>query len=164
VFVTYGNGVRYCRWRSAQEGVAPDAYSLPTEAQWETAARGGKSELAYPWGAGVSAAVCNTLESGRGHTLPVHEGTGNGFGLVHIGSNIREWCRDFYSPSFYRLPDASRPNAEARNDTDLLNMRVVRGASFQDKAAELGRCAARNYAHPSGSCNDIGFRCVRVKG
>jgi formylglycine-generating enzyme len=163
VFVTYQDCLRYCRWRSEQEGLSPDAYSLPTEAQWEAAARGGRNDTIYPWGNEVSAAVCNTVESGRGRSVPVDQGTANGYGLVNIGGNVREWCRDVYADTFYSSREASRPDGTGPGEINIVNMRVVRGASFQDKAAELGRCAARNYAHPGNSYNDIGFRCVRKK-
>ncbi len=163
VFVSHEDCVRYCRWRSEQEGLPPDTYSLPTEAQWETAARGGRTDLIHPWGNEVSADCCNTVETGRGRTVPVDEGRGNGYRLIHIGSNVRQWCHDFYLPTYYSSPDATRPDPTGPRDIHLVKMRVVRGASFQDKAAELGRCAARNYAHPGSSCNDIGFRCVRKK-
>ncbi len=163
VFVSYQDCLRYCRWRSEQEGLPADTYALPSEAQWEAAARGGRDDAIYPWGNEISAAICNTVESGRGRTVPINEGPGNGYGLINIGSNIREWCRDFYLPNFYSLADATRPDTAGPGDVHPGNMRVVRGASFQDKAVELGRCAARNYAHPSNSCNDIGFRCVRRK-
>lgn len=163
VFVSHKDCLNFCRWRAEQEGVPPDTYSLPTEAQWERAARGGCPERLYPWGDEINSANCNTLECGPRRAVPIDEGTPNDFGLFHMGSNVREWCLDYYSADYYASMDALGPNPVGPKRMMLVNMNVVRGASFQDRAAELGRCAARNYAHPNSSSSDIGFRCVRVK-
>lgn len=162
VFVSHGDCLNYCRWRAEQEGMPPDTYSLPTEAQWERAARGGSPESLYPWGDEIGPAECNTLECGRGRVVPIDEGAPNDFGLFHLGSNVREWCLDYYSADYYGNMEAAGPDPTGPQRMMLVNMNVVRGASFQDKAAELGRCAARNYAHPDSSSSDIGFRCVRM--
>jgi formylglycine-generating enzyme required for sulfatase activity len=162
VFVSYDDCLRYCRWRSEKEGLPAGAYNLPTEAQWEAAARGGQTSV-YPWGDEITPDVCNTLEAGRGRTLPADQGARNGYGLVHIGGNVREWCRDYYLDGYYGSPEACGPDPAGPAHPGLLNVRVVRGASFQDKASDLGRCAARNYSHAAMSANDIGFRCVRKR-
>ncbi len=163
VFVSHGDCLRYCRWRAEQEGLAPDTYGLPTEAQWERVARGAVSEKLYPWGDEVGPDLCNTVECGRSRVLPVDQGPSNDFGLFHLGSNVREWCLDYYSADYYGIMEAAGPDPTGPHRTSLVNMNVVRGASFQDKATELGRCAARNYAHPNSSSSDTGFRCVRMK-
>jgi formylglycine-generating enzyme required for sulfatase activity len=164
VFVTYYDCLEYCRWREQQEGVAKGTYSLPTEAQWERAARGGSPDRLYSWGNEIILEACNTSEAQRGRTVPVDEGAPNGFGLFHIGSNVREWCLDRYSDMYYGTRDASGCDPAGPQSAMMVTMHVVRGASFQDPAMELGRCAARNYAHPKNSSSDIGFRCVRRHG
>lgn len=162
VFVTHAECLEYCRWRAEQEGVSLDTYTLPSEAQWEFAARGGHPDRLYPWGSDIRRELCNTLECGRGRTVLVDEGAPNGFSLLSMGSNVREWCLDSYSPTFYVSGASRLKNPVAQPQLDLVYMYVVRGASFQEKADELGRCTARSYAHQSSSSDDTGFRCVRV--
>lgn len=162
VFVTYEDCLNYCRWRAMQEGVPPETYCLPTEAQWERAARGGYPDRQYPWGDEILAGACNTVELNRRHTVPVDEGIPNDFHIFHMGSNVREWCLDRYLNTFYQTAAAKVRDTKGPQEIMFVNMRVVRGASFQDSASELGRCAARNFAHPKNSANDIGFRCVRI--
>lgn len=163
VFVSYGDCLNYCRWRAEQEGLPLDTYSLPSEAQWERAARGASHDKLYPWGDEIITTHCNTLECDRRRALPVDAASPSDIGLFYIGSNVREWCLDYYSAGYYGSMEAVGPDPRNLQQTMLLGMNVVRGASFRDKAAELARCAARNYAHPNSSSSDIGFRCVRVK-
>jgi formylglycine-generating enzyme required for sulfatase activity len=161
VFVTYQDCLDYCRWRAEQEGVPAGTYTLPSEAQWERAARGGYPGRSYPWGNEITAELCNTADTGRGRAVPVNAGQPNGFGLFHMGSNVREWCRDYYSEDYYSTAEAAGPDPVCATRRTLAQMRVVRGASFADLAERQGRCAARHCAHPSSSSNDMGFRCVR---
>lgn len=163
VFVTYGDCEAYCRWRSKQEGVSEGTYRLPTEAQWEVVARGGTLDQTYPWGDEINITICNTREGRRGRAVSVGKGVPNGYGILHIGDNIREWCLDWYMANYYAQLDASGRNPSGPAASAFGNrLRVVRGASYQDSANQLGRCAARNYCHPNSSSNDTGFRCVRL--
>ena len=165
VFVSYGQCLEYCAWRSEREKLPPNSYTLPTEAQWECAARAGLTGAKFPWGNEPGdGGHFNTLESERGRALPVNAGTPNGYGLHFMGSNVREWCLDWYSPTWYSAIEATLPDPIAPRPVMLVNMRVVRGAAFQDRLTELGRCSARNYAHPESAGSDTGFRCVRRMG
>ena len=162
VFVTYAQCMEYCAWRTEQEKLPPGAYTLPTEAQWECAARGGLDGKVYPWGDGeADFEYVNTLDAGRGRAMPVNKGKPNGFGLRYMGSNVREWCLDWYHPTWYSNIEATSPDTEGPRPLLLVNMRVVRGASFLDPVRELGRCSSRHYAHPESAGSDTGFRCVR---
>jgi formylglycine-generating enzyme required for sulfatase activity len=162
VFVTYEKCLEYCRWRDQREGVPPGSYCLPTEAQWEFAARGGFENRIYPWGNEVAPGDCNTYDAGLGRTVAVDDGRPNGFGLYHMGSNVREWCRDWYSDGYYATREATGPDPTGPGKFQIFNFRVVRGASFRDEAQDFSRCAARHSAHPPSSSDDIGFRCVRA--
>lgn len=162
VMVSYQDALSYCRWRSQQEGVHLETYTLPTEAQWERAARGGFPDRVFPWGDVISRELCNTQEAGLGRTLPITDAHPNGFFLYHIGSNVREWCWDYYSATYYaqKLLHWFEPRGPAFQLFETL--RVVRGASFLEPAESLGRCAARGRADHRGKQTDIGFRCVRA--
>jgi formylglycine-generating enzyme required for sulfatase activity len=162
VFVTYLDCMNYCRWRSQREGLPSDIYLLPSEAQWEFVARKGNDEKLYPWGDEINPEICNTLECQRGHPLPVRDGKPNGLGLMYIGSNVREWCCDLYLSAYYTMGESRGRNPAGPKGPFPVRMHVVRGASFQDNAEELGRCTARNFAHVNSSSNDTGFRCVRL--
>jgi len=162
VFVSYQDCLDYCDWRSEQEGLKQGTYSLPTEAQWEKSARGGYQQRLYPWGHELVANAYNTREADLVRTLAIDKCIPNGFGLYHMGGNIREWCFDYYLENFYTTRAATILDPEGPQRSLSIIMNVVRGASFQDLAADLGRCAARNYAHPSNSSSDTGFRCVRL--
>lgn len=161
VFVTHADCLAYCRWRSQQEGLPDDAYSLPTEAQWECAARGGLPDTIYPWGNELRAERYNTRETGLLRTRSVNEGFPNGFQLLWMGSNVREWCLDWYQADYYRKVPDGVLDPPGPDPTLIVNLTVVRGASYQDPAYELARCSARNFAHRDNSANDMGFRCVR---
>jgi formylglycine-generating enzyme required for sulfatase activity/ribosomal protein L40E len=161
VFVSFQDCLNYCRWRAEQEHAPPNTYLLPTEAQWERAARAGH-DWVYPWGDEPDPQRCNTLEAERGRTVPVDEGTPNDFGLYHLGGNVREWCLDYYTEDYYAAAGSNTRDPGGPRPVKLLNMMVVRGAGFQDSLRESGRCAARSCSHPNSSADDIGFRCVRI--
>jgi formylglycine-generating enzyme required for sulfatase activity len=162
VFVSYDDCLKYCAWRCEQESVPSGTYTLPTEARWERAARGGNQDHIYPWGDQVRFEGGNTLECDRGRTVAIDEGVPNGFQLFHMGGNVREWCLDWYAESYYRERAARRRDPNGPAPSLRVRLRVIRGASYADAAELLARCAARNYAHPKSSTSDIGFRCVRV--
>lgn len=163
VMVTHQECLDYCRWRAEQEGAPADAYSLPTEAQWERAARGGFPDRLYSWGDAILPDLCNTSEIGRQRTVSVMEnGVPNGFFIMHMGSNVREWCLDCYSRIYYAQKATAWMDPKGPPVNPMENFRVVRGASFIEKAEELGRCAARGFASPRNKQSDLGFRCIRL--
>jgi formylglycine-generating enzyme required for sulfatase activity/ribosomal protein L40E len=164
VMVAYEDCLRYCRWRAEQEKIALDSYSLPTEAQWERAARGGLPTRIYAWGLVIDPDFCNTLETGRGRAVAVDTGSPNGFHLFHMGSNVREWCLDRYSQTYYSLKISLWQDPQGPPANPVERFRVVRGASFIEPGAAHGRCAARGFAAPKSAQTDIGFRCVRQVG
>ena len=95
VRVTWDEAVAYCQWAGAR---------LLNEAEWEYAARGGKSGLVYPWGNEVGSANANY--GGSGGTSPVGSCPANGFGLNDMADNVWEWCSDWYDKNYYsQSPD-----------------------------------------------------------
>lgn len=156
-------------WFDAYAYAAWSGKELPTEAQWERAARGGIEGAAFPWGDGEnSERVANTnLEAGeRAVDLPDADHPHaprpagsfrpNGFGVYDATGNAEEWCRDWYDESYYRRSPSTEPPGPDRGV-----LKVVRGASWHHGT---GRTATRYTHAPDERAVFLGFRCVRLAG
>ncbi len=153
VHVMWHDALAYCRWLGSVTG---KAITLPSEAEWEKAARGDKDQRAYPWGDTFDAARCNTRELGLGSTTPAGiflEGA-SPYGVLDLSGNVWEWTRSRYEEYPYQ-PNDGRENLEA-GDNDH---RVLRGGSFLFYELSA-RCAARYRNYPFNRLNFIGFRVV----
>jgi len=151
VGVSWNDACVYCLWRSS-EG---DPVRLPTEAEWERAARGGRATTRYPWGDDIPSWIPN---SGRGPLTapwPVTLGSPNGFGLYGIAANIHEWCADWYSSTYYDHSPARAPLGPPNGDR-----RASRGGSWRH-AVTISPCAARSRLGPHYRYTDYGFRLAR---
>lgn len=149
VGITHAEALAYARWVGG---------SLPTEAQWEYAARAGENFAEYPWGAEPPGPALANIDRIATGTTPVGsfiEGR-NGFGLDDCCGNVWEWCLDSYEEDFFRFlaKDTINP-VNLRKTGD----RSLRGGSFEDFAV-MGRCAFRGHANPNDRRNNIGFRVV----
>jgi formylglycine-generating enzyme required for sulfatase activity len=149
--VSWIDAQAYCRWRSE----AGDAMRLPTEAEWEYAARGGLAGAAYPWGETIPAWVPNEGRGALDGPWPVTLGEPNGFGLFGIGANIHEWCADWYAGDYYAYSPLRNPTGPVAGQR-----RASRGGAWRH-AVTVSRCAQRSRIHPSFRYTDYGFRVVR---
>ncbi len=151
--VSWLDAEAYCQWRTS-EG---DPMRLPTEAEWEYAARGGLAGARYPWGNEIPVWV---PASGRGALpgpWPVTLGEPNGFGLIGIGANIHEWCADWYAADYYAHSPVCNPTGPPTG-----RRRASRGGAWRH-AITVSRCAQRSRIDPSFRYTDYGFRVVRSK-
>lgn len=151
VGVSWLDASAYCRWRAAYGS----AERLPTEAEWERAARGGIDGAAFPWGDGIPSWI---PDEGRGPLAgpwPVTLGPPNAFGLYGIAANVHEWCADWHSAGYYAASPADDPQGPPTG-----RRRSSRGGSWRH-AVTISRSAARSKIDPAFRYTDYGFRTVR---
>lgn len=141
--VSWLDAREWCEWKTAQDG---RRFHLPTEAMRERAARGGKDAL-YPWGDEPLARVGPLPHPDRGG-----EDVANGYGLHDMGSNVHEWCADWYARDYYAGSPAKDPRGPGPTER-----RAARGGSWRH-ALPFSRCAARSALDPTKRFTDFGFR------
>ncbi len=154
VLIRYDDVLAYCRWVSEQMG---RLVRLPTEAEWEKAARGGIESQRYPWGDDIDASRANFLpdpsvKRQRG-TRPTGTYPPNAYGLYDVVGNVWEWVSDWYGADYYGLDETRDPRGP-----DSGTMRLVRGGSWVNDDTDLLRCAYRHSVPPDTYTYSIGFR------
>lgn len=152
VHITWSDAAAYCLWLSDITG---KTYRLPTEAQWEKAARGTDSRV-FPWGNRWDRNRCNTLESGERQTTPIGTFSPGGdsvYGCADMAGNVWEWALDWYSKDYYAHSQALENPLGPVSGA----VKVLRGGSFNNDAWQA-RTTNRSYANRNQARPEIGFR------
>jgi formylglycine-generating enzyme required for sulfatase activity len=143
----------YAKWLKGKTGID---YRLPTEAEWEKAARGTDSRK-YPWGDDWEKGRCNSDESALGRTSPVgiFSSGASPYGCLDMAGNVWEWCADWYDDNYYKQSPAKNPTGPDRG-----SIRVMRGGSWLN-GAEVCAVSYRDCVRPALRDGDLGFRLAR---
>ena len=160
--------VIHVSWNDAQAFCAWSGTRLPTEAEWEFAARGGRQQQRFPWGGelepggehrmnvfqGVFPGE-NTVADGYSGTAPVDSFPPNGYGLHNVAGNVWEWCADWFDPGYYRRGETDDPTGPPAG-----SHRVMRGGSYLCHASYCNRYRvdSRSANEPDSSTGNLGFR------
>ncbi|MGO8787910.1 MAG: formylglycine-generating enzyme family protein [Terriglobia bacterium] len=158
VAVSWFEAQKYCQWLG---GVTGRNYRLPTEAEWERAARGGTEGRPYPWGDEPPQARAEYRQRWGGEVpgpVPVGRSAANNYGIYDLCENVHEWCADWYQPDYYAVSPTQNPSGPASGER-----RASRGGSWRHHV-KVSRVAARSSIPPAFQYADYGFRVVRGSG
>ena len=177
VGVTWGQANAFCNWRtkkkndylrSRKNATTVPNFRLPTEAEWEYAARGGLEFATYPWGTGgtTSDRGCflanfkpvrgNYAVDGALYTMEAKSFNANDYGLYNMAGNVAEWTNTAYNLSSYYMASTMNPNVEDRKN----KRKIIRGGSWKDVAYFL-EVSSRDYEYADTARSYIGFRTVQ---
>jgi sulfatase modifying factor 1 len=182
VGVNWKQATAFCEWRThylnsfleGKKRTVETDFRLPTEAQWEYAARGGRSQAAYPWGgpylrnrngcimANFKPGRGNYIEDGGFYTVPVSMYWPNDYGLYNMSGNVAEWTSSLYYEGGYNFQHDMNPDIRwtaKDSDPPRMKRKVIRGGSWKDVGQFLQN-GTRSYEYQDTAKSYIGFRCV----
>ncbi|MGA7474488.1 MAG: SUMF1/EgtB/PvdO family nonheme iron enzyme [Candidatus Sulfotelmatobacter sp.] len=139
----------YSQWLSSQTGLA---YRLPSEAEWERAARGDLEQQDFPWGNDPPQSLPDYATRWQTGPEPVARYAPNAFGLYNICDNVHEWCSDWYDPNYYAISPDHNPRGPEPGQR-----KASRGGSWRHHV-KIARCSARSSIPPEFQYADYGFR------
>jgi iron(II)-dependent oxidoreductase len=147
--VSWCEAEAYCRWLGSQTS---RAYRLPTEAEWERAARGQLEQADFPWGNEPAQSIPDYAARWLSGPEPVARYAANSFGLYNMCDNVHEWCSDWYDPNYYAVSPERNPCGSASG-----KRKASRGGSWRHHV-KVSRCSARSSIPPEFQYADYGFR------
>ena len=152
VGVSHFDAIAYCEWLSNQFGYP---CRLPTEAEWERAARGGVEGGLYPWGDAPPESLPDYATRWQKGPEPVGLYPPTAWGLYNFGDNVHEWCADYFDASYYAISPEKDPQGPSHG-----LRRSSRGGAWRH-TIKVSTCAARSSIPPASKYNDYGFRVAR---
>ncbi|MBI3670500.1 MAG: formylglycine-generating enzyme family protein [Acidobacteria bacterium] len=152
VATSWFDAMAYCAWLSKLTG---RCYRLPTEAEWERAARGSVEGALYPWGDAPPESLPNYATRWKDRPERVAQYVPNAYGLYNLGENVHEWCADWYDAGYYARSPERNPQGRERG-----SRRASRGGSWRHHI-KVTRTAARSSIPPEFHYGDYGFRLAR---
>jgi len=177
VGVSWDQANAFCNWRTKKKNdylkskknrISVPDFRLPTEAEWEYAARGGLEFATYPWGSGGTASDrgCylanfkpvrgNYAADGALYTMEAKSYNANDYGLYNMAGNVSEWTNTAYDISSYYMASSMNPNVENKKN----KRKIIRGGSWKDVAYFL-EVGSRDYEYADTARSYIGFRTVQ---
>jgi formylglycine-generating enzyme required for sulfatase activity len=147
--VSWFEAVRYCEWLARHTGCR---YRLPTEAEWERAARGNLEQAEFPWGNEAPQTLPDYATRWVNGPEVVARYAANDFGLYNMCDNVHEWCNDWYDPAYYENSPERNPQGPAEG-----KRKASRGGSWRHQV-KAARCSARSSIPPEFQYADYGFR------
>ena len=153
--VSWFEAVAYCEWLSKATG---SLFRLPTEAEWERAARAGVEGKLFPWGDDSPQSRPAYEARWKHGPEPVRRSEANAYGLYEMCENVHEWCSDWFEPSYYSQSPERNPQGPGHG-----NRKASRGGSWRHHI-KIACCSARSSIPPHFQYTDYGFRVARHLG
>jgi formylglycine-generating enzyme len=151
VAVSWFDANAYCEWLSAMTG---SSYRLPTEAEWERAARGGVEGMLFPWGNDPPESRPGYQDRWKTGPERVGQSLPNAYGLFEMCENVHEWCSDWFAADYYAVSPERNPQGPEEG-----TRKASRGGSWRHQI-KMSRCSARSSIPPEFKYADYGFRVV----